>query len=870
MLKNYSIYILFSFFVIFCSIESYTQEDLPYSPKDSTILINYNEAAVYEIGGITTSGSANFDPRMLLFAVGERIEIPGDKISKSIKRLWETGLYEEIDIAITRIMDDIAFLDVYLVERSRLVAYGFSGINKSDETEVRAKIKIAQGNIVNDNLKRTCTNIIKDYFIGKGFYNVSVSVREEPDKKVANGVNLFFNIDKGKKVKIAEITINGNQKVSKSTLTRAMKETKERSRFMPFYKADTVIAYMFKNPDYYKSKDILEHASDYFGERVKLRIFKSSKFVESSYETDKNNLVSKYNDLGFRDAYIESDSIVINKNNMYININVNEGDKYYFRNITFVGNTKYKSEALSQLLRIEKGDVYNQSRLTANLTMNETGNDISSLYMNDGYLFFYANPVEVLIENDSIDIEIRIIEGKQARYNKILVSGNTKTNDNVIIRELTTIPGQMFNRADIIRTQQVLLSLGYFDQEKMQVLPKPNEADGTVDIEYVVEETSSDQFELSAGYGGGTFLLSAGLAFNNFSFKKMFTKEAWRPIPSGDGQRLALRVSTNVLYYQYYSLSFSEPWLGGKKPNSLSVSVYYQNYRSGSGKRGESAYSAIDIIGANVSFGKKLKWPDDYFQVSHSLIYQHYRVTNYSGVFSSFSDGYSNSFSYMFAIGRSSVNAPIYPREGSDILFSFQLTPPFSLLSGKDFSNATAQEKYKYLEFYKWKFNVSWYTKVIENLVLNVRMKTGFMGYYNADIGAAPFERFYLGGDGLSTYQYDGREVIGMRGYDDSDFTPANGATIFNKFTAELRYPVSLNPAATIYLLTFVEAGNAWTDFKEYSPFKLYKSAGVGVRINLPMFGLLGFDWGYGFDKLPGATQARGGKFHISINSSID
>lgn len=868
MLRNYFTYILLLLFSILYNLDSYAQEMGYDHPNDSITHIDYDTPQEYEVGGITSSGAVSFDPRMLMFGVGDRIEVPGDKISKSIKRLWETGMYEEIDILITKITGDIIFLDVQLLERSRLVAFGFSGINKSDETEVRAKIKITQGNIVNDNLKTTCINIIRNYFIDKGYHNCSVTVKEEKDTKVANGVNLFFHIDRGKKVKIAQINIEGNSQVSKSTLTRSMKETKERSRFMPFYKADTVIAYMFKNPDYYKSKDISEHAGDYFGDRVKLRIFKGSKYVESAYEGDKNSLIAKYNELGFRDAYIVSDSIVIDKNNMFINIKVNEGAKYYFRNITFAGNTKYNSELLSQLLRIEKGDVYNHSRLMMNLTMNENGNDISSLYMNDGYLFFYANPVEVLVENDSIDIEIRIIEGKQARYNKIFVSGNTKTNDNVILRELTTIPGQMFNRADIIRTQQVLLSLGYFDQEKMQVIPKPNEADGTVDIEYIVEETSSDQFELSAGYGSGTFLLSAGLSFNNFSFGKMFKKEAWRPIPSGDGQRLSFRASTNAIYYQYYSLSFSEPWLGGKKPNSLTASIYFQR-QTNSKKKTDVGYGAIDIIGGSVSFGKKMKWPDDYFQMSHSLIYQYYSVTNYSGIYA-FSDGFSHSLSYSFVIGRSSVNAPIYPREGSDIVFSFQLTPPYSLFSNKDYTTLSAQDKYKYLEFYKWKFNLSWFTKVVENLVLNIRMKSGFMGWYNNDIGLAPFERFYLGGDGLSSYQYDGREVIGMRGYDDTDFTPIDGAAIYNKFTAELRYPVSLNPSATIYLLTFIEAGNTWMNFKDYSPFKLYKSAGFGVRINLPMFGLLGFDWGYGFDTLPGAKKARGGKFSISINSSID
>jgi outer membrane protein insertion porin family len=873
-MPNKFISLLFAFLtLILCNVEVYSQVVISSKEDGAPVNVDYSTPKKYEIGGITSSGSANLDQRLLLFSVGDEIEIPGEKISKSIKRLWETGLYENIDISITKISGNVAFLDVFLVERSRLVSFGFKGTSKNEETEIREKINISQGNIVNDNMKQTCINIIENYYVEKGYYNCKVSVTEEKDTKISNAVNLVFDVTKKKKVKIENISLIGNNAVTKALLIRAFKETKEKSRFMPFYKADTVIAYMFRHPDYYRSKDIFEHLSDYFADRVKFRIFKTSKFIEDSYTTDKGNLISKYNELGYRDAYIVKDSLYIKGNNMYIDIEVNEGKKFYFRDIAFVGNTKYPSGLLRQLLNIGKGDVYNQTRLMQNLNMNENGSDISSLYMNDGYLFFYANPVEVMIDNDSIDIEIRIREGKQAIYNKITVQGNSKTNDNVILREVTTIPGQLFNRADIIRTQQVLLALGYFNQEKMDVVPKPNEADGTVDIEYVVEEASSDQFELSAGYGSTGLTLSAGITFNNFSFSKIFDKEAWSPIPSGNGQRLAFKVSVSSKWYQYYTLSFTEPWLGGKKPNSLTAAIYYQVQSNGY-LRSDESYEGIDIMGASVTYSKKLKWPDDYFQMSHTLLYQYYKVTNYSGLFA-FTDGYANNISYTFSIGRNSVNAPIYPRDGSEILFSVQLTPPFSLFSNKDYSTLSSQEKYKWLEFHKWKFNISWFTKIVENLVLNVRMKSGFMGIYNSQIGAPPFERFYLGGDGLSTYALDGREVIGMRGYDDSSLTPtvdgtAVGGTIFNKFTVELRYPISLNPSATIYLLAFAEAGKSWLDKRLYSPFNLYKSAGVGIRIYLPMFGLLGFDWGYGFDEVPGDEDANGSRFHISINQSID
>ena len=851
----------------------YSQVIVTDNDSVSNVSIDYSNPQTYEIGGITTSGTGGLDRRLLPFQVGEQIEIPGEKISKTLKKLWETGLYEDIRISVTKIIGNTAFLDIYLEDRARLAAFAFVGAKKSEETELREKIKISQGNVVNDNMKNNCVNLIKNYYIDKGYHACTVTVEEKIDEKINRAVNLYFNINKGKKIKIERIAFFGNENVSDGTLLKSMKETKERFHFMPFYKADTVIAYMFRHPDYYRSKDIIDHLSDYFANRVNFRIFKGSKFIKANYESDKVKLIEKYNELGFRDAYIVKDSFYMKDNLAYIDITVDEGPRYYFRNIDFVGNTKYPTELLRQILNIEKGDVYNQKRLMENISMNQDGNDISSLYMNDGYLFFYANPTEVLVENDSIDIEIRIREGQQATYNRISVSGNTKTNDNVILREVTTLPGQLFNRADIIRSQQVLLSLGYFNQEKMDVRPTPNEADGTVDIEYVVEETSSDQLELSAGYGAAGFVLSAGVSFNNFSFKKLFKKDAWKPIPSGDGQKLALKISVSTKWYQSYSLTFVEPWLGGKKPNTLSANVYYQRQTNGYTKSND-AYAAIDIIGANLSISRKLKWPDDYFQVSHSLIYQYYRVYNYGSVFI-FSNGYANNISYKFTISRNSVNAPIYPREGSEISFSVQLTPPYSLFNKKDYSTLTDQEKYKFLEFHKWKLNLSWYTKIVDNLVLNVRMKAGFIGWYNKSIGAPPFERFYLGGDGLSGWALDGREVIGMRGYDDEALTVREngnyvGGTIFNKFTAELRYPITLNPSATIYVLAFVEAGNTWTDKRQYSPFNLYKSAGLGVRIYLPMFGLLGFDWGYGFDEVPGLKDAAGSRFHISINQSID
>lgn len=869
LIRNLALLVVLCLGMMVCRAQIIVGGDTPSEP----VKIDYSSPKTYEIGGITSSGTAPLDQRLLPFHVGELIEVPGDKISKAVKSLWNTGLYEDVEISATRVQGDLIFLDVRLEDRARLVAFGFKGTTKNEENDLREKMGISQGNIVNDNMKITCQNIIRKYYIDKGFYSCEVDVQEIPDEKVKNAVNLLFDIHKSKKVKIEKITINGNKGVTDAVLLRSMKETKERFRFMPFYKADTAIAYLFKHPGYYQSKDIVDHLDNYFADRVKLRIFKPSKFIKANYDKDKVNLINRYNELGYRDAVITYDTFYVKNNKMYIDIDVNEGRQYYFRNINFVGNTIYPTSLLKQLLGISKGDVYNQTLLNKNLTMKEDGEDIASLYMNNGYLFFSANPVEVAIDGDSIDIEIRIREGKQARYNKINVMGNTKTNDNVIIRELTTIPGQLFNRADIIRSQQVLMSMGYFNQEKMDVQPKPNEADGTVDINYVVEETSSDQLSLSAGYGATGFMLTAGITFNNFSTRKFFKKDAWSPIPGGDGQRISLQASVSTKYYQYYSFSFTEPWLGGKRPNALTLGAYYQRQNNAYSKR-DSLYAYTSIAGASLSLANKLRWPDDYFHMSHTLSYEYYKVKNWSGFI--FSNGYAHSISYIFTLSRNSINAPIYPREGSDISFTVQLTPPYSIIGHKDYTGATDQEKYKFLEFHKWKFNLSWFTRIVDNLVLNVRLKMGFMGCYNQTIGISPFGRFYLGGDGMTNWSYDGREIIGMRGYEDEVLSPnvngrVVGASIYHKFTAELRYPITLNPSATVYVLAFAEAGKGWIDKRQYNPFDLYKSMGVGVRVYLPMFGLLGFDWGYGFDPVPGlSATASGSHFHISINQSID
>ncbi len=831
---------------------------------------DFSSPKEYEIGGITVFGVQYLDNNALVLLsglkVGDRIKIPGEKITRAIDKLWEQGLFDDINISASKVQGDLIFLKLSFKERPRLSKYILQGIRKGEADDIREKLKLIRGDVVTENVVQRSVNAIKDFYIDKGFLNVQVISKQEKDTASSNSITLSFTIDKMSKVRIHKINFYGNTALSNNKLLSTFKETKERSKLIPFESIDTVATYFFKN--FFKPNfDIGDALSNYINDRFKFRIFKSSKFIKAEFEKDKAKILEKYNENGFRDALLVKDS-VYKFDNKSINVDVYlfEGNKYHFRDIKWVGNTKYSSTQLSLILNINKGDVYDQSVLDSRLAYNPDGADISSLYMDDGYLFFQANPVEVLVENDSIDIEIRIIEGKQARINKVTVTGNTKTNDKVIIREIRTVPGELFSRADVIRTQRELAQLKYFNAEKLGVQPKPNPVDGTVDIEYTVEETSSDQIELSGGWGSGMIVGTLGLSFNNFSTKNFFKKGAWRPLPSGDGQKLSVRAQSNGQYYQSYSASFTEPWLGGRKPIAFSVSAYYsiQSYSS----------SYIKIFGASLGLSKRVKWPDDFFILAQGITYQNYNLKNYGSVFL-FSNGTSNNLNYNIALTRNSIDQPIFPRSGSEVSIGVQLTPPYSLFSSTNFDSVTAQEKYKWIEYHKWSIKTSWFQNIIGDLVVNARAKFGFLGYYNSKIGMAPFERYYLGGDGLSGFALDGRELVGLRGYTNNSLTPMGnsgyiGGTIYNKYTFELRYPVSLNPSATIYLLGFFEAGNTWLTFKEFNPFNVYKSAGLGVRVFLPMFGILGLDWGYGFDEIPNSPSANKGQFHFSINQSID
>lgn len=852
--------------------------------------IDYSLPREYEIGGITVTGAKYVDPSVIIMLsglqVGTTVKVPGDKITKAVKKLWDQGLFEDIQITSTQKIGGKIFLNIALTERPRISKFSFKGVKKSEAEELRKKINLTRGDVATEHTYNKTRRIITDYFAEKGFLNTQVDIEAVNDTTRENYVNLMLTIDKKHKVKIGVIDVEGNEILSDNQVLSAMKETKERGHFDPLRPLGATVVNTLWDVITLKPLKAEEELFNYFAYNYKMRIFKSSRYDESNYEDDKIKIIEKYNSKGYRDARIVSDSVyVIDDKNLGIKLVIDEGNKYYFGDITWVGNTKYDTAVLNRVLGIKRGDVYNQELLDKNLNYSEEALDVSSLYMDDGYLFFRIEPVEVNVDNDTIDLEIRMSEGEQATIKRVKVKGNTKTNDHVIIRELYTKPGQLFSRSDIIRTTRELAALQYFNAETLNPVPEPDPADGTVDIVYNVEESSSDQIELAAGWGYNRLMLSLGLTVNNFSFKRMFDKDAWRPFPSGDGQRLSFRVQTYGTNYIYYGASFTEPWLGGKRPNSLTGSLYHSKYTNSYAKSSEE-YGYFSQTGISVGLGKRLTWPDDYFTMYNGFNVIRYHLYNYGAVFNfGTGSGDYNIIGYNITLGRNSVSQPIYPRYGSEILLSLELTPPYSLMNGKDYEKEYPGDEnldirqdamYKWVEFHKWKFKAAFYTELYEKLVFMTRVRFGFLGYYDDKIGATPFQRFYLGGDGMPTStNFDGREIIGMRGYSNESLTPSdanniNGGTIFTKYTLELRYPLTLNPQATIFALGFVEAGGCWVDTKKFNPFDVYRSAGLGLRIYLPMFGMLGLDWGYGFDEVPGMKNASGSQFHFSINGSLD
>ncbi len=805
---------------------------------------DYLTPKTYEIGGIAFEGAEKFDTRVVQLVaglqVGDRIRIPGDKISSAIENLWKQGMFDDVQIRVTRIQGNIAFLKIVLKERPRLERFRFTGVKKGEDKKLREEIKLVTGEVVTENLLRTSVNKIKGYYIGKGFTRVEVTPTSEADDSTGR-LTVTFNVKRGKKVKIDSLIFDGNREVSDLTLATKMQKTRD-------------VHFPWKLR---------------FWKKV---FWKKSRYIESDFREDLDHVVAYYNEQGYRDARIVSDTVYdapsakADQERVKVKVKVHEGRKFFFRNITFSGNTVYSDDVLRRSLRISKGDPYNKQLLEQNLQYNPSGTDISSLYMDNGYLFFRATPVEVAVEGDSIDIEIRISEGKQARIRNVWVEGNTITNDKIIMRELYTRPGDLFSRDALLRSRRELLTLRYFKEESVIPEPRPNEADGTVDIVYKVEEGQTSTINLQGGYGAGMFIGQVGLTLNNFSARNIFNKDAWAPLPAGDGQKLSLNATTNGSSYYSLSASFTEPWLGGKRAQSLSGQVYHTFMSNGLYyNRSSAQFYSLQITGAGVTFSKRLKWPDDYFYMSHGLSYKHYVLDNYNSLNNLFTDGTANDISYSFSLSRNSYDSPIFTRNGSELSLTTFLTPPFSLLSGKDYSNATPQEKYKWVEYYKVNLRGSWFLNLAGDLVLSTRFRFGWMGHYNDDIGQAPFGRYFLGGDGLSSWVIDGREVIPLRGYENNSLNPDAGGSVFDRFTFELRYPIVESGQATIWLQAFLEGGNCWSDLSQFEPFKMYNSAGLGVRFNLPMLGLIGVDWGYGFDGLYGGSQ-----FHFSIGQSID
>ncbi|MCS6968540.1 MAG: outer membrane protein assembly factor BamA [Cytophagales bacterium] len=817
--------------------------------------VDYSTQREYIIGGVTVSGAEHLDRDALIsmsgLRAGDKIKIPGEEISNSIKKLYKSGIVSDVAILLSRVENNKAYLEIAIKERARLSRFVFEGIGKGQRETLQEKVKLTKGRIINDALVKSTENKIRKYYQEKGYRNVKIQITQRKDTIYgpnANYAYLLIKINKGPKVRIAHIEVEGVNDFKVQKVLNKMKKTRAKGFNLA-------------------------------------KIFTPSKFIKEEFEKDKKHIIEFYNKNGYRNAAIEYDSVYdIAEGLVGIKLKIHEGKKFYYRNIRWVGNYIYSDTVLNKVLGIKKGDVYNPDELSKRLNFSPTQQDITSLYMDNGYLFFSIEPVEVQVGEDSVDIELRIYEGEQADINKININGNTRTSDHVIIRELRTLPGNKFSRADIIRTQRELAALGYFDPEKIGINPVPNLVAGTVDINYNLEERPSDQIELSGGWGGAFgFVGTVGLVFNNFSARKITDLSSWRPLPQGDGQRLQLRLQANGRRFQNYSLTFSEPWLGGRKRNAFTIGFNHSVNRIFADFAMLRQTGSLQVSGITVSLGRQLKFPDDWFVMTNALSYQYYNLNNFFG-FGAINNGRFNNFTFNTTISRNSIDNPTYPREGANVSLSVTLTPPYSLLTGRSepLVNGTTQ----WIEYHRWMFDNSWFMKLTNNgkLVLNARAHMGFMGRFNPRLDTSPFERFVLGGSGLTINNFLlGTEIIGLRGYQDNTIRPLEpdgngglrynrngaGGVVYNKYVLELRYPVSLNPSATIFVLAFAEGGNNWGSFQEFNPFDLKRSMGVGARIFMPAFGLLGIDWAYGFDTIPGAPNINGSQFHFTIGQLL-
>jgi len=859
-------------------------------------IFNQKTPKKYKISGIKVIGNRFFDENLLIsisnLTIGDEVTIPGgDNFSKAITKLWGQNYFSNVEIYITKLSGKNIEIEIAVTERARLSKFYFKGIRKGESEDLAGKTGLVPNHVVTENMKITAVEAIKRYYEEKGYRDSKVKIIERKDSTIDNMLALDFYIDKGPKVKISNINFGGNT-IDDAKLKKQFKDTHEKSRLTLFPVYDSAKIVVPKNytfDQYLKDKGFLTYSKtkkvlDPYV-RVKLT---SAKFDQKKYIEDKDNILDYYNSLGYRDAVIEKDTIYhTQRGDLNIDIKVVEGHKYYFGNISWRGNTKYSDSLLSVILAIHKGDTYNLEFLNKKLGKGggPEGGDISGLYQDDGYLFFRADPVETAVYNDTIDYEIRLVEGPQATIKNVRITGNDRTKEYVIRRELRTIPGEKFRRTDLVRSQREIAQLNYFNQEKIKIDPVPNPEDGTVDINYGVEEKSSDQLELSAGWGGVIGLTGTlGVSFNNFSIRNIWKKSAWDPLPMGDGQKLSLRVQSNGKAFRSYNFSFTEPWLGGKKRNALTVSIYNTKYgqtidpTTGLYNANVADSRYISTTGATVSIAKQLKWPDDYFSLTMGVNYTRYTLSNYAidpTNLPGFTNGIVNNLNFRVALQRSSINQPTFPSSGSNFLLSLQVTPPYSLIF-PDPNLATEANPYKFLEYHKWRMNGEWYIPLTKGtgedhnkqFVLKLAAKFGYVGRFNPNLKISPFERFQLGDAGLSNqFALLGYDIISQRGYpvyDNSNVTinpdkqyATQYFTIFNKYTMEMRYPLSLNPSSTIYGLAFYEAANGWFDLKNYNPFQLRRSVGLGMRFFLPMFGLLGFDYGLGLDRLTPGTPFK-------------
>ena len=835
------------------------------------VVVDYNNPKKYIVGGARVEGTDHTSPEQILqisgLQKGMEVTVPSEELSSIVNRLWLQRFFEDVELSIDSIAPsrDTAFFKIKVIERPRVSRWTFSGVKSGEEKELLERLNLRRGGEFSEYVSKTATDIIKRYYKDKGFLNVKVDVNTKRDTMIRSAIRVQFAVDRGQKVKIKTITFNGADHVKESKLVRSMKKTRD-ARFMNF--------------------------------------FSSKKFNESEYDNDKRAMISVFNEAGYRDARIVKDTMYyIEPDRLQIDFDIDEGKQYYFRDITWTGNSVFSAEALNSILMINKGDVYDVVTMEKRIFGGgkETEGNISSLYRDNGYLFFNIQPVELNIHGDSVDVEMRIVEGKPATLNNIVINGNDLTNERVIRRQVFTRPGYLFSQSDFERSIREIASMGQFDPEAItdpdsgwSILP--NQFDNTVDLVYNVTEKPSSQLELSGGWGGNTFVATVGVSFNNFSTRRFFDKTAWRPVPLGDAQNLAIRFQTNGTYYTSLSASFSEPWLFGKKPTSLSMSLYYTRQTM------SNLYFNIlnndqymEVYGFAAGLGNRLKWPDNYFVLYNQLSWQTYKLQDWPYNFL-FNTGISHNLSYTLSLSRNSTDQQIYPRMGSDFSFALQLTPPYSLLRKKnhgildadgnptkvsdwrdiDYNMQSSQDRYRWIEYHKWTFKGAVYAKLAGDLVLMARAQFGYLGYYNRRWGYSPFEGFRVGGDGMSGYDTYGSEIVSLRGYEnysltplaDSDYSSGNyyAGNVYDKFTVELRYPVILQPQSTIYALLFLEGGNAWSDIRKFNPFQIRRSAGVGVRVFLPMIGLLGVDWGYGFDNHDGNG---GSQFHFVIGQQF-